>query len=312
MKISKNCKVTTQVVLIFLAVIVFSLSLTVYRKQPLFADSQSGQEKCLLWSVHDGPKTSYILGSIHVANQTIYPLNSEIEEAFEQADTLVVEADVAALDKSLIQSLMAREGVYSDNSTLASHLSIGTYKFVRDELEQMGLSFEQFNMYRPWLLAITITNMKLAQMGYEHKWGLESYFLEKARGELEVVELEGSEEQIKFFAGLSEPLQELFLFHTIVDLRTLEEEMDTLISAWKQADIETIDRLLTKGIRKHPELELIYDILICQRSEKMYSVIKQLLQDENSYFIIVGVAHLIGEKSIIRLLRNNGYRVEKF
>jgi len=37
----------------------------------------------------------YLLGSIHMVPQDLYPLDSKIEKAFELSDVLVVEADVA-------------------------------------------------------------------------------------------------------------------------------------------------------------------------------------------------------------------------
>ena len=43
----------------------------------------------------------------------------------------------------------------------------------------------------------------------------------------------------------------------------------------------------------------------------MTDKIKRFLKDDGTYFVIVGAGHLVGEKGIVNLLRNDRYVVTR-
>jgi uncharacterized protein YbaP (TraB family) len=53
--------------------------------------------------------------------------------------------------------------------------------------------------------------------------------------------------------------------------------------------------------------------LLDKRNVGMTDKIKGYLTDEGkeTYFIVVGAAHFVGEKGIVQLLENEGYTVDK-
>lgn len=55
----------------------------------------------------------------------------------------------------------------------------------------------------------------------------------------------------------------------------------------------------------------MYRILIVDRNARMAGKIADLLRQGGAYFVVVGAAHLVGEESIVNLLRREGYRLEK-
>ena len=58
-------------------------------------------------------------------------------------------------------------------------------------------------------------------------------------------------------------------------------------------------------------LSPIYDALIYNRNKNMVSKIEDFLKAKETYFVIVGAGHLIGEKGIVESLRKKGYFVEQ-
>src|SRR5690349_22883151 len=54
----------------------------------------------LLYKVESTTATVYVLGSIHVADASLYPLDPRILSAFEQADTLVLETELTPTAKA--------------------------------------------------------------------------------------------------------------------------------------------------------------------------------------------------------------------
>ena len=74
----------------------------------------AGNDKAFFWQVtsgqpESGQTTVYLMGSIHFADQSFYPLRSEIEQAFDRSDYLAVELDVNALDHDEYNRFDVRE-----------------------------------------------------------------------------------------------------------------------------------------------------------------------------------------------------------
>ena len=53
----------------------------------------------------------------------------------------------------------------------------------------------------------------------------------------------------------------------------------------------------------------IYDKLFFSRNRKMADKIKTYLQKEGDFFVVVGAGHLVGDRSVVDLLRAEGYTV---
>src|SRR5437870_328701 len=90
----------------------------------LFVVTVHAQEQRLfLWRIQSGKATAYLLGSIHVAKASMYPLDPQIEKAFNNSAALVVEAD-ASPDKAmgLAMKMMARAS-YPPDDALDKHIS---------------------------------------------------------------------------------------------------------------------------------------------------------------------------------------------
>jgi uncharacterized protein YbaP (TraB family) len=55
----------------------------------------------------------------------------------------------------------------------------------------------------------------------------------------------------------------------------------------------------------------MYEKLLYTRNKNMVSKITEYLQTHETYFVIVGAGHLVGERGIVELLRKRGYLVEQ-
>ena len=88
-----------------------------------------------------------------------------------------------------------------------------------------------------------------------------------------------------------------------------ESLLDPLYRAWLAGDLDELDRLLLREERAaNPEFEPVYEKLYDRRNIAMAERLQALLRGEGSYFVIVGAGHLVGDKGIIRLLTDAGYR----
>jgi hypothetical protein len=267
-------------------------------------------QKNFLWRAQTRSSTVYILGSIHLLKQDVYPLDRTIENAFEKSDFLAVEADVSDISRIDMGGLLGK-ALYQGSDALEDHVSRDTYGIVQKEVERLGLPIEFVNKQKPWLLALTLPSMELMNAGYDPNLGIDKYFLTKAQGSKKILELESVDYQIDLLAGLSDNEQELLLLYELKDLEALTQEVDKLVGAWKSGNARTVESFMTKSIADERKFYPIYEKLIIVRNRNMVSKIERYLQLKGIYFVVIGAGHLISNKGIIQLLKDRGYSVEQ-
>jgi len=267
-------------------------------------------QKSFLWRVQSKRSTVYILGSIHLLKKDIYPLSRTIENAFEKSDFLAVEADINDIGRLNIQKLM-ESAFYSGNDTLEKHVSRSTFDTIKEQTERLGLPVEFVYNQKPWFLGLTLSSVELMKAGYDPNYGMDKYFLSKAAGMKKILELESLDYQIDLLSSLNDDEQELFLLYTLKDLKILTQEVDNLVEAWQAGAVESMERTVTKSFTEDRRFSGIYDKLIYKRNRNMALKIEGFLKTNGNYFVVVGAAHLLGDRGIVQLLKGRGYSVEQ-
>ncbi len=160
---------------------------------------------------------------------------------------------------------------------------------------------------KPWVVAITLSQLQIAKFGYVPEYGVDLYFLSDARKEKEIIELETGVEQLRLFSDLAMELQTLLLEDFLYDLTMPREQINELFDAYARFDAEWIREFVFESVERHPELEPLYEKLLDDRNRKMAEKIDRFLRGEGTYFVVVGAAHLFGETGIPNLLWRKGY-----
>lgn len=269
---------------------------------------QAQQDKGLIWEVQTDTAPLYLLGSIHFANSGFYPLRREIERAFNQSDNLVVEVDIAMADPLVTQQLLMRLGTYQGQETLRDHISDSTYRLLVNHLNQQNLPVELFLKQKPGMLVMTLTSMELIKHGLSPDQGIDLHFLSRARGTKNILELETLEEQLDLLLNTEHGDQ--MLKQTVEEFSGYGELIKSITTAWKQGNTRKLEEILIDmPLREYPESRPTFEKMFIQRNLKMTEKIKAYLKSGQSHFVVVGAGHLIGNGSIVDLLRRAGYRV---
>ena len=135
------------------------------------------------------------------------------------------------------------------------------------------------------------------------------HFLSKAEGKKRIAELESVDFQINLLSGLSDSEQEAFLLSTMRESKTLGQEVYELVRAWKSGDTQTIESLLEKS--GGGGMSSVNEKILYGRNRHMASRIEDYLRTKETYFVIVGAGHLVGDRGIIEILKRKGYAVEQ-
>jgi uncharacterized protein YbaP (TraB family) len=267
--------------------------------------------------------TVYLMGSIHFADRSFYPLRTEIEEAFQRSHSLVVELDVNNIDNRAYIQIVSRRGVYENGATIKDKISADTWLQLQQRLKQLNIEYDSVKNYRPGILVLTLSATQVVQMGFDPALGIDAHFLTQARqghstqshpkqvAAKQIIELETLQQQLDLFLDM--PDGDLLLKETLYSLDESEQLMTDIVRIWKQGDEKQMNKLLFEdAITDYPAFTNIYDRLFYDRNKKMAGKIEKMLRsDKGSYFVVVGSGHLIGEKGIVSLLKNKGYNVER-
>ena len=84
---------------------------------------------------------------------------------------------------------------------------------------------------------------------------------------------------------------------------TVRKEVDDMVHAWVRGDTAWFETQLKSELGKDPKL---YQSVLVARNRKWIPKIEALLNDDKNYLVIVGTAHLIGQGSVIDLLKKDG------
>ena len=290
--------------------LLFALSLTVVLLAGL-AGAAAESDKLFLWEVA-GPKGKvYLLGSIHLARQDLYPLDETIENAFAQSGTLVVEVNLNEMDEGAMQQKALFAGVYGDGRKLEDQLSPGTLNELKSYLDERTIPFTHFNSMKPWLVAMAITSAEMLRQGYLPRFGIDRYFLDQAKASGKPVRaLESADFQIELLAGFADDEQDRLLLYTLRQAREAAEVVDAMMTAWKTGDAATIEELIIDVVRTDPKLRPLYYKLFDSRNNDMTRKVAALLDSGGTWFVVIGAGHLVGDTGIVGQLSQSDRQLE--
>lgn len=257
------------------------------------------------WLAERGTQKIWLLGSIHVGNENMYPLSNAVMESWQQVSMLVVETDLSSTPDSQ-QSLLGY-AMLPTGTTLNQQIEPALYKKTLSVAEQYQLAEPFLAQFKPWFVAITLQQQAIQQAGYQADLGIDHYFIELAHQQQTSVHyLETPEQQLNYLAQLGD-MQDDFLDATLQQINTVNSELPALINAWKNGDKAKIQALLDDE-DSSPELrQYLAERLIKERNQRW---LPQLMtQTPDRTFVVVGAMHLYGHNGLLELLKQNGYQL---
>lgn len=258
-----------------------------------------------LWRSDSNGKTLYLMGSIHVLQESHYPLPAVMEEAFQESDLIVFEIDQQEMESAASQQLFSTRGLYQEGETLEKNIEHSTFQNLKNHLASLQLPLAIFQPMKPAYCALVITMMEFQRLGFEPKYGLDHYFSDKARQQgKKTAALESAEFQINLFFNLAAEDQEKFLKQTLLELNNFAKESDKMGRAWEKGQSKELHDLLSASFREFPGL---YEKLIIKRNKSWLPQIEQFLDQHRTVLVVVGAGHLVGPHSVLKLLENRGH-----
>ena len=265
-----------------------------------------------LWEVSSLTNKVYLFGTVHAGMPSWYPLQHEIEHAFDVSPVLMVEADITnadAIEKS------ARAMTYTPPANLKTHVPAQDYVRFKRLLERYQIPEDAVINMKPFMASSLLVFGEWSRLGYSPAMGVDGYFLVKAAQKKKtIVELEGVDAQLALMDSLDNE-ETLQLFRGTLD--ALEsglsaQQIKGLVDAWQAGDPDALLKVARQYNDKVPGAAQFEEKFIWSRHPAMVAKIVDVLEHSHDrHFIAVGALHLAGPRGLVELLKKKGYVVKQ-
>jgi uncharacterized protein YbaP (TraB family) len=261
-----------------------------------------------LWEVEGISNHVYLLGSIHVLREGD-SLPQGVVDAYGSADVLIMEMDLDKVDPMATAQITQQLGIDPQGKTLDELLGPADYASASRKASAIGIDLTMLRAFEPWLAAVTIEQLRLQQLGLDPGFGVEQQLIHKAHDDhKEIRGLETMEEQLGALAGLSPRAQRAFLMQTLDEAKSIDNEVEEIVSAWRTGNTQVLEKDFLKDLRDQPEL---YQRIVVQRNRNWIRQITALTRERRNYLVIVGTMHLVGRDSLLQMLAGAGVRTHQ-
>lgn len=230
----------------------------------------------------------HLVGSIHMGTRNMMPLPAVLHERLQQADALIVEADITAGASPFSESDCC--------PPLAERLSAEYWQQLQRRCEELGIDPERVDTLPAWQVALMLQAQQAQRLGLRADCGIDYQLLQAARErQKKIIELEGPETQLALLKSLPDnglPLLEDTLQHWQTNARLLQ----TMVSWWLEAPPGSIGKMALPSTFSSS----LNDLLMHQRNQQWSQFLRQL--PPGRYVVAVGALHLYGEGNLPGLL----------
>ncbi len=286
-----------------------------------------------LWKVTDPENGSvlYMIGTFHATLESTYPLPDYIEDIYESSDGIAVEYNIMKLmqgedlDMEAVRALGEAQ-LYLDGTELSDHISGECYEALKGFAEDcLGGWNELYDHYTVGTWISTISTFTVANTGgFDFSAGIDRYFIGKAKADgKEIVDIEPLSAQIGVINAYTDKLGEWMINTSLSQIGDPDsasasaEVLEALYDAWKNGDPD-----IYKNINESSEesglpddlkedYELYNETVYYSRNRQMAEKAAEFMKNGDNLFFMVGFLHFAGDRSVIAVLEDMGYTVEK-
>jgi hypothetical protein len=263
------------------------------------------QAQSPVWALKGAHNTVYLAGSVHFLQKDDPRLPPAFDRAYASAKALVMEVDIDDLNSPATQALMLQKSMYADGGSLRESIGEARYDHVAKEAARLGVPMDGLNLFEPWAVALTLTQLEYAKLGFDPDVGVEQQLGRRAHVDGKpITGLETLAEQIDILASLSPHDQTAFLDQTVEEMHDADEETRSILAAWRSGNGVKLAALMGEDFKGFPTL---YRTLVSDRNRRWMPQIEHLLTADKDYLVVVGALHLVGDSGLLQLAKAAGF-----
>ncbi len=264
----------------------------------------------LLWTAQNGAGTVYLLGSFHLLRAEDYPLHPRVEVAYAEADRLVFEIDPAEMASPDLLAKIQTLAKFDDGRTLREVISAENAEKLKAFMGGSEAAMASSDAFKPWYVGMNLVVGMMTSFGLDPKRGLDQHLMQRAVADGRPVGgLETALQQMRALDGAPLSEQEAMLAEAFAPPAEMRRRVFAMHDLWRAGDAEGLLALINEDMaEKTPQL---YLRLNRDRNRAWLPQLMRLLEQRRTVLVVVGAMHLIGDDSLVSLLREHGVQVER-
>jgi len=261
-----------------------------------------------LWRISKaGIGDSYAFGTIHVADPRVAAIPKQVEAVLPRTRTLAMELPPVEVLDAQVFDLEELE----DGGRLEPLIGTDAFIALEPKLLASGTPARVAARLKPWAAMMRL------------QWGesrgasrsLDDNLLATGLARrMQIISLESIEEQIAAFDTIPLASQVALLRHALAQREALARRTEGTIEAWLRGDLAGIARATERIDREFPGMGRHYAELtrhiIEDRTVVMHHRLFMPLRS-GKVMVAIGASHLYGERGLLAMLRNDGYRITR-
>lgn len=258
-----------------------------------------------VWAVTDDDSTLYLIGSMHLLPDEAYPLPEAMTRAYNDAERLVFEADLAALQSPAVQLSLLSKAQNLDGPPLREQLGPALHREFLALVREYELPVISFEAMQPWFASLSLELANYQRAGFRPERGVDQHFHNLALADGKPREgLESVDAHMALLTGMSgDDNGVAMLTATVRQLREQPDIAQALYRAWRDGDVAAMQRLVDPLRVESPDA---YAHLLTNRNADWMPRLQALLAGDQDVAAVVGALHLVGEGGLVDLFLKAG------
>lgn len=270
----------------------------------------------LLWKIEaEGVSPSWLFGTMHVTDPRVVDLPEAAKEAFEEAETVVIET-TDVLDRKAMMAAMAQHPelmMFTGTEKLTDHLDDGQQAELKAALEERGIPLQTVIKMKPWML-VSLASLPDCETQRQEQGALVLDALLAADAKKQGKAVAGLETMVDQFEAMASLPMEFHiegLLSTLALGDRIDDVIETMIVLYTEGETGMFWPMMD-AVMPGEDSEAGYaafeEVMVTRRNRSMAEMAADFINDGGA-FIAVGALHLPGEEGLVALLQERGYTV---
>ena len=264
------------------------------------------------WEIRGNKGSVYVLGTIHVADKSFYPLQKNVLDAFDKADRLVSELGGMPEMEAFVgemQSVIIKNMNTDPKKSLLNVLSEDDLAFLYETIGDDTV--HQLALFNPWILNTVLAQFLMSKIGLNAGDGIDMYLIQRAENK-KIEALDTAQQQIAVLSYGTFDDQLAMLKDSIQALRDIDanrEEMHKVRDLYLSNNRKELSAMLVDLLFEVPssfsekKTQAYIDTLLTDRNRIWAQKFGEYLREGGNTFVFAGTAHFLGKSSVFEIMR---------
>lgn len=259
-----------------------------------------------LYQACDEDSCIYLLGTIHIGDERLVGLTDKIWDAYNKSDAVAFELDITTVSADSGEELI----YLPEGDDLSNYLTEEQFQKLQDFCNKRFLTMDVVRTFNLAGVASLLEQLAALEQNLLSDNGVDMQLLKKSHSDnKEIIELETYEFQSNLLYEFKDEYYIDQIDAYLNDYSIAKRSTKLLYDSYLTGNVWLIKQLMG-DTESTDELENEYNQkMLTDRNINMADKAEVFLKENKNVMVAVGAAHIIGDKGLVELLTERGYKV---